>query len=211
APRRRRIQQGVPLRRQGAAMERLPRSCGLARRRVSHSTDMRALLFREIRAIGRNRAARSAGLVRRRSTVGFVRVAASYSRGTHRPSVERCGVPSASPSARCGMLYAILCYEAEDIGWWSSALDDAIMNDRARRESGLAIRGEIGPVVWLMPTTTALTIRSGRRRVVLDGPYAETKEQLLGLYVVDCDSLTEAIDTAMALAQGSGTMEIRPI
>jgi len=52
---------------------------------------------------------------------------------------------------------------------------------------------------------------------VLDGPFAETKEQLLGFYVVECATLDEAIDAAKALAGPrsaaglSGALEIRPI
>jgi hypothetical protein len=49
---------------------------------------------------------------------------------------------------------------------------------------------------------------------VIDGPFAETKEQLLGFYVVDCASLEEAIDTAKDLARASssaGSFELRPL
>src|SRR6202035_3846741 len=49
--------------------------------------------------------------------------------------------------------------------------------------------------------------------VVLDGPYAETKEQLLGFYVVDCKNLDEALDVARDLgaANPGGAYEIRPV
>ena len=47
-----------------------------------------------------------------------------------------------------------------------------------------------------MPTTAATTVRMGREPVVLDGPFAGTKEALLGFYIIDCDSLDEAIDLA---------------
>lgn len=110
------------------------------------------------------------------------------------------------------MLYAILCYNSEDVvASWSAAQDGTMTAHRAGVEQQLAARGKIGPVVRLMPTTTATTVRSGRRSLVLDGPFAETKEQLLGLYVVDCESLEEAIDIASELVQGPGTLEIRPI
>jgi hypothetical protein len=48
---------------------------------------------------------------------------------------------------------------------------------------------------------------------VLDGPFAETKEQLLGFYVVDCDSLDGALDIAKDLGKANpgGSYEIRPI
>jgi hypothetical protein len=62
-----------------------------------------------------------------------------------------------------------------------------------------------------MPTTTATTVRGGAEPLVLDGPFAETKEQLLGFYVVDCATLEEAIDTGRQLVGQSGAMEVRPI
>ena len=49
--------------------------------------------------------------------------------------------------------------------------------------------------------------------IVIDGPYAETKEQLLGFYVVDCNNLDEALDVARDLgaANPGGAYEIRPV
>jgi hypothetical protein len=58
-------------------------------------------------------------------------------------------------------------------------------------------------------------VRKSGGPLVTDGPFAETKEQLLGFYIVDCASLEDAIDTARLLAQaathGTGSYEIRPI
>ena len=73
--------------------------------------------------------------------------------------------------------------------------------------------GQLGPVARLMPTTTATHIRSGKEPVVIDGPFAETKEQLLGFYVLDCASLEEALAAAKRLAaeKSHGTLEIRPV
>ena len=78
----------------------------------------------------------------------------------------------------------------------------------------LAAEGRLGPVARLMPTTAATTLRKGKEAVVLDGPFAETKEQLLGFFVVDCASLEEAIETAKELGRASssnGAYEIRPL
>ena len=50
-----------------------------------------------------------------------------------------------------------------------------------------------------MPTTAATTLRKGHEPLVIDGPFAETKEQLLGFYVVDCASLDEALEIAREL------------
>jgi hypothetical protein len=110
------------------------------------------------------------------------------------------------------MLYAILCYNSEAVtGAWSKAEDDAVLARRARVTDKLAAKGRLGPVVRLMPTTAATTVRAGREPLVIDGPFAETKEQLLGFYIVDCASLEEAIETAKDMVDDIGAMEIRPL
>jgi hypothetical protein len=113
------------------------------------------------------------------------------------------------------MLYAILCYHSEAVvGSWTKEEDDAVLAKLGVVQEKLARQGKLGPVVRLLPTTAATTIRKGREPLVIDGPFAETKEQLLGFYVVDCASLDEAIATAKELAvanPGGGAYEIRPI
>jgi hypothetical protein len=68
----------------------------------------------------------------------------------------------------------------------------------------------------LHPTATATTVRTeGGKSLVLDGPFAETKEQLAGYYILDCKDLDEAIAWATriptACKGGTGCIEIRPI
>ena len=113
------------------------------------------------------------------------------------------------------MLYAILCYDSEDVvGAWSKEEDAAVMAKLAVVQETLAKTGRLGPVARLLPTTAATTIRKGEEALVLDGPFAETKEQLLGFYVVDCADLNEALETARDLARASGSagaFELRPI
>jgi hypothetical protein len=111
------------------------------------------------------------------------------------------------------MLYAILCYHNEDVvESWSKAEDDAVLAKRAIVTDKLAAKGKLGPVARLMPTTAAVTVQSGGEPIVLDGPFAETKEQLLGFYVVDCANLEEAIETARQMGRGeTGSFEIRPL
>jgi hypothetical protein len=112
------------------------------------------------------------------------------------------------------MLYAILCYHDEAVvGSWSKEEDDAVLARRDVVTQKLAAQGRLGPVARLMPTTAATTVRSGRESLVIDGPFAETKEQLLGFYVVDCTSLEDAIETARELKGGEsgGAFEIRPL
>ena len=112
------------------------------------------------------------------------------------------------------MLYSILCYESETLAAGRTKQeDDAMMGRLQNVLVKIKSEGKLGPVARLMPTTTATHIRSGKDPVVIDGPFAETKEQLLGFYVLDCASLEEAIAAAKLLAQEKphGTLEIRPV
>lgn len=112
------------------------------------------------------------------------------------------------------MLYAILCYHDEDfVGSWTKEQDGAVMKRLAVVQEQLTKQGRLGPVARLLPTTSAATLRKDDPAIVLDGPYAETKEQLLGFYVVDCKNLDEAVDVARDLgaANPGGAYEIRPV
>jgi hypothetical protein len=65
----------------------------------------------------------------------------------------------------------------------------------------------------LQPTATATTIqvREGKT-VTTDGPYAETKEQLGGYYLLDCGNLDEALEYAAKIPGAAyGSIEIRPV
>lgn len=113
------------------------------------------------------------------------------------------------------MLYAILCYNSEDVvGSWTKQEDDATMSRLAVVTDRLKKEGRLGPVARLLPTTAATTLRKGRETLVIDGPFAETKEQFLGFYVVDCAALEEVIEIARDLSKanpGTGAYEIRPV
>jgi hypothetical protein len=112
------------------------------------------------------------------------------------------------------MLYAILCYNDEDfVGSWTQDQDAAVMAKLAVVHEKLKKDGRLGPVARLLPTTAATTLRKDDPPLVLDGPFAETKEQLLGFYIVDCDNLDAALDVARDLgaANPGGAYEIRPV
>src|SRR5712664_4218710 len=100
------------------------------------------------------------------------------------------------------MLYAILCYNDEDtVCSWSKEEDAAVMAKLQVVQDRLEKQGRLGPVARLLPTTAATTLRKDRDPpLVIDGPFAETKEQLLGFYIIDCSDLDEAISTAAELA-----------
>ena len=114
------------------------------------------------------------------------------------------------------MLYAVFCYNNEDVtSTWSKEQDEKVMGDLAAVQSKYASAGKLGPVARLLPTTTATTLRHTHSETfVVDGPFAETKEQLLGFYVVDCASVEEALDFARDLSSANpaaGSYEIRPL
>ncbi|QQR39309.1 YciI family protein [Devosia rhizoryzae] len=114
------------------------------------------------------------------------------------------------------MLYAILCYNEEKVvSSWTPAEDAACMKRLAAVQQGMSAKGKLGPVVRLVNTDEAMTLRKmNGEHVVFDGPFAETKEQFLGFYVADCDNMDEALDFAKQLAvanPGVGSYEIRPL
>ena len=113
------------------------------------------------------------------------------------------------------MQYAILCYHSEDVvSAWSSEHDGDVMAKLIAVQDDFAKSGRLGPVARLMPTTAATTLRKDSDPpLVLDGPFAETKEQLLGFYVVDCETLEEVLEFARDLGKANpgGAYEIRPI
>jgi hypothetical protein len=75
-------------------------------------------------------------------------------------------------------------------------------------ESGAFVSGD-----GLQSATTATTLRvENGERVLTDGPFAETKEQIGGFYVIECKDLDQAIDWAAKLPHAEhGTTEIRPV
>jgi hypothetical protein len=76
-------------------------------------------------------------------------------------------------------------------------------------EAGAFVSGE-----GLQPSTTATQLRlDGGERILTDGPFADTKEQVGGFYVIDCKDLDEAIDWASRLpsALSGWATEIRPV
>jgi hypothetical protein len=115
---------------------------------------------------------------------------------------------------RVPMLYAILAYhvEAEVLSWTPEA-DAAVMVGLRKAHDRLNQKGQLGPAARLGETRKARTLRGPGGGMVIDGPFAETKEQLLGLYVVDCASEDAAIEAARELrrANPSAVYEIRPI
>jgi hypothetical protein len=114
------------------------------------------------------------------------------------------------------MLYAILCYNDDDIiAQWSKAEDDAVMGRLVGVTQKIAASGRLGPVARLEPARQAKVLRKGKDGpTVTDGPFAESKEMLLGFYLVECDTIDEAVDIAkdlQAANAGPSAYDIRPV
>lgn len=111
------------------------------------------------------------------------------------------------------MLYAVLCYNDEaTVFSWTKEEDDAVMGRLAKVHEKWEAQGKLKPSIRLLPTSAATTLRK-KDNEVLDGPYAETKEQLLGFYIVEVEGLEEGLmfTRELAVANPGGAYELRPI
>jgi hypothetical protein len=112
------------------------------------------------------------------------------------------------------MLYAILAYHVEaEVMSWTPDEDAKLMTGLLAVHDRLSAKKLLGPAARLGATADARTLRGPGDGMVIDGPFAETKEQLLGFYVVNCDSADAALDVARDLRRANPTAvyEIRPI
>jgi hypothetical protein len=111
------------------------------------------------------------------------------------------------------MLYAVLCYNDEaSVFAWTKEEDDAVMGRLAKVHEKWEANGKLKPSIRLLPTSAATTLRK-KDNEILDGPYAETKEQLLGFYIIEVENLEEGVQFAreLAVANPGGAYELRPI
>jgi hypothetical protein len=112
------------------------------------------------------------------------------------------------------MLYAILAYHVEEeVVSWTPEEDAAVMRDLNKVHGRLNQEGRLGPAARLGATNDACVLRGRGKGVVTDGPFTESKEQLLGFYVIDCADRDAAIAAARNLreANPSAMYEIRPV
>jgi hypothetical protein len=112
------------------------------------------------------------------------------------------------------MLYAILAYHVEEeVTSWTPQEDAALMADLKKVRDRLAQEGRLGPAARLGATKDACVLRGRGKGVVTDGPFTETKDQLLGFYVIDCADRDAAIAAARDLraVNPSAMYEIRPV
>jgi len=91
--------------------------------------------------------------------------------------------------------------------------ESALMGEYGAFSEEMGRRGVLQGGERLRPTTDATTVRVRDGEVLTsDGPFAETKEQIGGYFVVDCKDLDEAIEVASRIPSArNGTIEVRPI
>ena len=112
------------------------------------------------------------------------------------------------------MLYAMLCYNDENVVWsWSQEEDSAVMSRLAAVQERLIEAGKMGPSLRLLPTTAATTLRKNNEApLVIDGPFAETKELIAGYWLWQVKSIEEAVEWLKRAPFDGGTeVEIRPV
>jgi hypothetical protein len=110
-------------------------------------------------------------------------------------------------------MYAVLCYNNEEmVCGWTKEQDDAVMTALTKAHDKWEKAGKLKPSIRLLPTSAATTLHK-QKDMVIDGPYAETKEALLGFYIIDVVNLEEGLAFARDLAQANpgGAYELRPI
>jgi hypothetical protein len=117
-----------------------------------------------------------------------------------------------SQNQEIAMNYTLLIYEPKSLTWPDAGAREAYTGGfmaytKALQEAGIMVGG-----AGLQPTATATTLRmrSGKRQVQ-DGPYADTKEQLAGYYIINVPDLDTALDWAARIpATPAGVIEVRP-
>ena len=112
------------------------------------------------------------------------------------------------------MQYLLLIYEAEQI--WEAKSEqerEEVLRghgvlQQSLRDANVEFAGNP-----LMPTSTAVSVRKrGSDVQITDGPFAETKEQLAGYYLVDVESMEDAIKFAQMIPNcDAGVIEVRPL
>ena len=110
------------------------------------------------------------------------------------------------------MLYAIaILGEESRVAAWTPAEESEVMDRHKLLRRKLTAAGGLGPVMRLQTTATRTIRRYADRKFITDGPFAETKEQLLGIYVIDVPTFEDAVAATEYLNFDGGIFEISPL
>lgn len=109
------------------------------------------------------------------------------------------------------MKYMLLVYTAEDV--WSDEERHSCYAESIELTHDLNARGQFVGANPLQPVATATSVRvRNGKRMVTDGPFAETREQLGGYFLVEATDLNDAISIAARIPGArKGTVEVRPL
>jgi hypothetical protein len=107
----------------------------------------------------------------------------------------------------------MICSDEKQIAAASETEGSALLAEYGKFMEKMSKRGVLQGGERLQPTNTAATVQVRNGRVITsDGPFAETKEQLGGYFMVDCKDKDEAIEIASKIPGARlGTIEVRPI
>jgi len=114
------------------------------------------------------------------------------------------------------MRYMFLIYSQEKPGGLTPEDIDGLKSAHRAVMEDASSKGMLLGYAALKPTGTASTVRiKDGRPVTLDGPFAETKEQLAGYYIIECQDLDEALCWAARIPSSckgaEGCIEVRPV
>ena len=124
------------------------------------------------------------------------------------------GDPAVPPTTGATVKYMLLIYtppmtDASDSACTPPAIEEWMLFDKTIKDAGVVVSDAA-----LQDPTVATTVRvgNGGERTVTDGPFAETREQLGGYYLLNCSDLDEALDCAARIPGAQvGSVEVRPI
>jgi hypothetical protein len=112
------------------------------------------------------------------------------------------------------MTYVLLIYRATEAAKQSARMDEeATLRAHRKVQKQAAARGELHAVARLEESRAARTVkRKAGGHEIADGPFVETKEWLVGFYLLDCASEAEAVERAKAVcADDEHVIEVRPV
>jgi hypothetical protein len=112
------------------------------------------------------------------------------------------------------MQYMLLIYESEaNLGKMSAQERGAMFGEYGKFTEDIRKSGSFQAGAPLQPTSTATTVRVREgKRLTVDGPFAETKEQLGGYYLIEAKDLDQAIEIAARIPSARvGSIEVRPV
>ncbi len=115
------------------------------------------------------------------------------------------------------MRYMMLMYSRETAEGPSPEEVEHLIREHSAIVADARRKGVLIAYEGLKPTSAAKTVRADQREnaIVVDGPFAETREQLAGFYILECRNLDEAVEWAKRIPTSckgkSGCIEIRPV